>query len=286
MSKIKLVSRDFKEKDTIINIGDVIVGSNTRIIIAGPCAIESKEQVLAAAQIVRLGGADIFRGGAFKPRTSPYDFQGLKEKGLEYLAEVRSITGMEVITEVLEPSAVPIVEQYVNVLQVGSRNMHNSPLLKAVGRSNKPVVLKRGIAATLEEWLLAAEYILYEGNQQVILCERGIRTFESSTRFTLDLSIVPNLKKLSHLPVIVDPSHATGWHELVSPMAMAALASGANGLMLEVHPNPTEALCDGVQSLHPAEYFDLMYKVKELQKFLCSIDNKKGYKILHRRINN
>lgn len=277
MAKLKQFSREYKEKDTVINIGDITIGAKSKVIIAGPCAIESREQLLAAARIVMQGGADIFRGGAFKPRTSPYDFQGLNEKGLEYLAEVRDVTGMKVITEVIETTAVHVVEQYVDILQVGSRNMQNFPLLKAVGRSTKPVVLKRGMAATLDEWLLAAEYILYEGNQQVILCERGIRTFERYTRYTMDLSSIPVLKKLSHLPVIVDPSHATGQHELVSPMAMAALVSGADGLMLEVHPNPSEALCDGPQSLDSAEYIPLMYQLKKLEKFLHEVNSKKCY---------
>lgn len=268
MSKYKLVSREYKEEDSVIRIGDVAIGGVRKVVMAGPCAVESKEQLLLTAKIIRQGGAQILRGGAFKPRTSPYDFQGLAEKGLEYMAEAREATGLKIVTEVVECEAVPLVAQYVDILQIGARNMQNFSLLKAVGRTNKPVLLKRGLAATLDEWLQAAEYIVHEGNPRVVFCERGIRTFTTHTRNTLDMSVVPALKQLSHLPIIVDPSHGTGRRDLVGPMALAGLAAGADGLMIEVHPNPAEALCDGPQSLNPSEYFALMQEFREMEAFL------------------
>lgn len=276
MANYKLVSREHKAEDTVIRLGDVTVGGSAKIFMAGPCAVESREQLLTTARLVRQGGAQILRGGAFKPRTSPYDFQGLAEKGLEYMAEARELTGLKIVTEVLEPDAVPLVAQYADILQVGARNMQNFSLLKAVGRVRRPVLLKRGLAATLEEWLQAAEYIMHEGNQQVIFCERGIRTFTTHTRNTLDMSVVPALRQVSHLPVIVDPSHGTGRRDLVAPMALSALAAGANGLMLEMHPTPETALCDGPQSLHPQEYFSLMRELRALAGFLDGIACRKA----------
>lgn len=257
----KLVSREVKTEDTVINIGGVLVGGNNLVVMAGPCAVESREQLLESARIVKAGGAQFLRGGAFKPRTSPYSFQGLEEEGLKMLAEAREVTGLKVVTEVVDIQSVSMVSEYADVLQIGARNMQNFQLLKAVGKSGMPVLLKRGMAATINEWLHAAEYILSEGNFNVMFCERGIRTFEDYTRNTLDLSAVAALKNLSHLPVIVDPSHGTGVWKLVRPMAKAAVACGADGLMIEVHPNPAEALSDGSQSLTPANYQELMKEV-------------------------
>ena len=257
----KLVSREVKSEDTVINIGGVLVGGTNLVVMAGPCAVESREQLLESAKIVKEAGAQFLRGGAFKPRTSPYSFQGLEEKGLEMLAEARDVTGLKIVTEVVDIQSVSMVSEYADVLQIGARNMQNFQLLKAVGKSGKPVLLKRGMAATINEWLHAAEYILSEGNFNVMFCERGIRTFEDYTRNTLDLSAVAALKELSHLPVIVDPSHGTGVWKLVRPMAKAAVASGADGLMIEVHPNPAEALSDGSQSLTPANFKVLMSEV-------------------------
>ena len=271
MPKTRLVSREHQACDTIIRLGDITIGGdNAACIIAGPCAVESRSQMLETARLIKRGGAQILRGGAFKPRTSPYDFQGLEEKGLEYMAEAREATGLKIITEVTTPETVPLVAQYADILQIGARNMQNFALLKAAGRNNRPVLLKRGLCATIEEWLSAAEYILAEGNRQVIFCERGIRTFENYTRNTLDLSAVTALKTLSHLPVIVDPSHGTGRREMVAPLSLAALAGGADGLMLEVHPNPAEALCDGPQSLPPAQYLSLMHELKAMTAFLAA----------------
>jgi len=238
------------------------------VVMAGPCAVESRGQLLAAAEIAREGGAHFLRGGAFKPRTSPYSFQGLERQGLEFLAEAREATGLKIVTEVMDVTSVALVAEYADVLQIGARNMQNFKLLQAAGQAGKPVLLKRGIAATISEWLHAAEYILSEGNYQVVLCERGIRTFEDYTRNTLDLSAVVAAKKLSHLPVIVDPSHGTGRRELVGPMALAAVAAGADGLMVEMHPNPAEALSDGPQSLDPGQYRELMAGVLSLAAFL------------------
>lgn len=258
----KLVSREFKNEDTVIDIGGVLVGAHNLTIMAGPCAVENRDQLLESARIVKEAGAQFLRGGAYKPRTSPYSFQGLEEEGLEMLAEARAVTGLKVVTEVVDIQSVSVVSAYADVLQIGARNMQNFQLLKAVGKSGMPVLLKRGIAATINEWLHAAEYIMSEGNYNVMFCERGIRTFEDYTRNTLDLSAVAALKNISHLPVIVDPSHGTGLWKLVSPMAKAAIAGGADGLMIEVHPNPTEALSDGNQSLTPENFRLLMNEAK------------------------
>lgn len=257
----KLVSSEFKNEDTVIDIGGVLVGAQNLVIMAGPCAVESRAQLLESARIVKEAGAQFLRGGAYKPRTSPYSFQGLEEKGLEMLAEARAVTGLKVVTEVVDIQSVSVVSAYADVLQIGARNMQNFQLLKAVGKSGMPVLLKRGIAATINEWLHAAEYIMSEGNYNVMFCERGIRTFEDYTRNTLDLSAVAALKNISHLPVIVDPSHGTGLWKLVRPMAKAAIAGGADGLMIEVHPNPAEALSDGNQSLTPENFHMLMNEV-------------------------
>lgn len=258
----KLVSREVKSEDTVIDIGGILVGGSNLVVMAGPCAVESRDQLLESAKIVKAGGAQFLRGGAYKPRTSPYSFQGLEEKGLEMLAEAREVTGLKIVTEVVDIQSVPVVGQYADVLQIGARNMQNFQLLKAVGKSGMPVLLKRGMAATINEWLHAAEYIMSEGNFNVMFCERGIRTFEDYTRNTLDLSAVAALKTLSHLPVIVDPSHGTGVWKLVKPMAKAAVAAGADGLMIEVHPNPAEALSDGSQSLTPVNFQALMTEVR------------------------
>lgn len=257
----KLVSREFRPEDTVVDVQGAKIGGRHLAVMAGPCAVESLEQLLEAAVIVKRAGAQFLRGGAFKPRTSPYDFQGLEEKGLEMLAAAREKTGLKVITEVVDSASVGLVSQYADVLQIGTRNMQNFNLLKTVGRADKPVLLKRGLAATISEWLNAAEYIMSEGNYNVILCERGIRTFETYTRNTLDLGAVAAVKTLSHLPVIVDPSHGTGRWKMVRPMARAAVAAGADGLIIEVHPNPAEALCDGNQSLTPENFSLLMNEI-------------------------
>ena len=254
----KLVSRQMHPEDTRVKVGDIAVGGDRITVIAGPCAIESREQALTIAREVKKYGAVLFRGGAFKPRTSPYSFQGMEEEGLRILAEVRQETGLGVVTEITSPTQADLMMKYIDVVQVGARNMQNFELLKCVGRMGKPVVLKRGLASTIEEWLMSAEYILSEGNDQVILCERGIRTFEPYTRNTLDLSAIPVLKALTHLPVLIDPSHATGIREKVSPMARAAVAAGADALMIEVHHNPDQALSDGPQSLYPEQFGQLM----------------------------
>ena len=245
----KLASREFHPRDTIVELNGVAIGGNEIVIMAGPCAIESEEQLLATAQAVKAAGATVLRGGAFKPRTSPYDFRGLGETGLKILAAVGKENKMPVITEVMAPNDVGLVAKYVDILQVGARNMQNFILLDEVGKIKKPVLLKRGLASNIQEWLLAAEYILAQGNEQVILCERGIRTFETYTRNTMDVSAIPIIEKVSHLPIIADPSHATGKWYLVPPLALAAVAAGADGLLIEVHPNPDQALADGPQSL-------------------------------------
>lgn len=264
----KLASRQFRPEATVIDADGVEIGGGRLVVMAGPCAVESRTQLLEAAEIAREGGAQFLRGGAFKPRTSPYSFQGLERQGLEYLAEARDATGLKIVTEVVDVTSVAMVAEYADILQIGARNMQNFKLLQAVGQAGKPVLLKRGIAATISEWLHAAEYILSEGNYRVVLCERGIRTFEEYTRNTLDLSAVVAAKQLSHLPVIVDPSHGTGRRELVGPMALAAVAAGADGLMVEMHPNPAEALSDGPQSLDPDQYRELMAAVYSLAAFL------------------
>ncbi|MGE5329393.1 MAG: 3-deoxy-7-phosphoheptulonate synthase [Deltaproteobacteria bacterium] len=262
MKPYKLASREYKQEDSIVDIGGVGVGGNEVIVFAGPCAVENKEYFFETARYVKNAGAKILRGGAFKPRTSPYAFQGLQEDGLKMLAEAREMTGMKIVTEVMDPRDVELVSEYADIIQIGARNMQNFRLLQEIGASMKPVLLKRGIASTIEEWLMAAEYIMLEGNPKVILCERGIRTYETSTRNTLDISAIPVVKEVSHLPVIVDPSHASGTWKYVSPMAKAAVAAGADGLIVEVHANPEKALCDGPQSLKPDTFGQLMNDLK------------------------
>jgi 3-deoxy-7-phosphoheptulonate synthase len=257
----KLSSREFQRENTVIRVGDVDIGGNGLVVMAGPCAAETGEQVMSTARVAKEAGATILRGGAFKPSTSPYSFRGLGESGLKILAEAREETGLPLITEVLTPQDVDLVARYADILQVGARNMQNFTLLDEVGRADKPVMLKRGMSATIEEWLLAVEYILSQGNRRVILCERGIRTFENYTRNTMDVSAIPIIKKLSHLPVIADPSHGTGKWYLVAPMALAAVAAGADGLMIEVHPSPDTALKDGAQSLTFEHFQGLMKQV-------------------------
>jgi 3-deoxy-7-phosphoheptulonate synthase len=254
----KLASRDFHPKDTVIDLNGVAIGGEKVVVMAGPCAVETRDQVMDVAHAVKDSGAKVLRGGAYKPRTSPYSFQGLGEKGLELLAEARDETDLLIVTEVMEPELVPLVSTYADVLQVGARSMQNYALLHAVGEAQKPVLLKRGMMSTMEELLMSAEYILSHGNNRVVLCERGIRTFEPYTRNTLDVSAVPLLKQLSHLPVIADPSHGTGKWELVGPVARAAVAAGADGLLIEVHPHPETALSDGKQSLKPERFAALM----------------------------
>ncbi|PDV98049.1 3-deoxy-7-phosphoheptulonate synthase [Candidatus Chloroploca asiatica] len=263
-SPYKLVSREFHEGDTLVQVGPVVFGGPAVTIIAGPCTVETREQTLTIAHAVREAGATMLRGGAFKPRTSPYAFHGLGEEGLRILAEAREATGMPVITEVMDVETLPMVCEYADMLQIGARNMQNYPLLRAVGRSGYPVLLKRGFAATVKDLLLAAEYVLNEGNADVVLCERGIRTFDDTLRFTLDLGAVPMIKQLSHLPVIVDPSHASGRWDQVLPMARAAIAAGADGLIVEVHHNPAFALCDGQQSLVPDRFVAMMEQVARI----------------------
>lgn len=254
----KLASRDFHPEDTVVLVNGLAVGGSKFVVMAGPCAVEGREELLEAAEAVREAGAHMLRGGAFKPRTSPYSFQGLGEQGLRILAEARRETGLPVVTEVMTPEQVPLVTTYADVLQVGARNMQNYSLLHAVGEAQRPVLLKRGLMSTIEELLMSAEYILSHGNERVILCERGIRTFEKLTRNTLDINAVPLLKQLSHLPVVVDPSHATGRWDLVVPVSRAAVAAGADGLLIEVHPEPSAALSDGGQSLKPEVFARLM----------------------------
>jgi len=258
MKPYKLVSRELKETPSIVRVGGVPVGGRGLVVMAGPCAVESEEQLLSTARAVKAAGAQILRGGAFKPRTSPYAFQGLEEEGIKMLARVREEAGLPFVTEVVDTRDVALVAEYADAIQIGARNMQNFRLLKEAGATGKPILLKRGLAATIEEWLMAAEYILDSGNPNVILCERGIRTFETATRFTLDLAAVAVVKENSHLPVIVDPSHGTGSWRLVLPMARAAVAAGADGLIIEVHPDPARALCDGPQSLHPETFDRLM----------------------------
>lgn len=258
----KLASRAFKEQDTVVKVGGIEIGGGQIHVMAGPCAVESREQLLESAEIVKAAGATLLRGGAFKPRTSPYSFQGLEEQGLQYLAEAREKTGLKIVTEVMDASTLPLVAEYADILQIGTRNMQNFFLLREVAKIDKPILLKRGASATIEEWLMAAEYIMAGGNYNVILCERGIRTYETFTRNTLDLSAIPVVKHLSHLPIIVDPSHAIGKWRFVPPMAVAAVAAGADGLLIEVHPNPSEALCDGPQSLTPGNFHSLMQQIE------------------------
>ena len=254
----KLASRDFHPKDTVIKLNGVSIGGDQGGVMAGPCAVESREQLLETAHAVKQAGAQVLRGGAYKPRTSPYSFQGLGEEGLKLLAEAREETGLLVVTEVMEPDLVPLVSTYADIMQIGARSMQNYALLHAVGEAQKPVLLKRGMMSTMEELLMSAEYILSHGNERIILCERGIRTFETYTRNTLDVSAVPLLKQLSHLPVVADPSHGTGKWELVEPVTRAAVAAGADGLLIEVHPHPEKAMSDGAQSLKPERFATLM----------------------------
>ena len=258
----KMVSREFRPQDTVVNVNGVAVGGPEFVVMAGPCAVENREQVLTAARAVKDAGASILRGGAFKPRTSPYSFQGLGEEGLKILLAAKRETGLPIVTEVISPELVPLVSEYADVLQIGARNMQNYALLEACGKIRKPVLLKRGMMSTVEEMLMAAEYILSNGNQQVILCERGIRTFENSTRNTLDISAVPVIKRNSHLPIIIDPSHAAGHTEFVPALALAAVAAGADGLIVEVHPCPETAWCDGVQSLSLEKFNEMMVNIR------------------------
>jgi len=266
MKPYKLASRTVKAEDSLVSVGGIEIGGERFVVIAGPCAIESEEQLTECARVVKESGASILRGGAFKPRTSPFSFQGLEEAGLEVLAKVKKKSAMPAVTEVVDPHEVSLVAAYADILQIGSRNMQNFALLTNVGRSHCPVVLKRGFSCTVTEWLTAADYLLAEDNNQVILCERGIRTFENSTRFSLDISSIPVIKKSSHLPVIVDPSHAAGHYSLVPAIAKAALAAGADGLLIEVHPNPKEALVDGSQSLNPANFALLMEELRAIAR--------------------
>jgi len=258
----KLVSREVKPDDTVIQIGDVRIGGGNFTVIAGPCAVESFDQCLTIARLVKKSGAQLFRGGAFKPRTSPYSFQGLEEKGLEILAEVRKQTGLLIVTEAIDHDVLAVVEQTADIIQIGARNMQNFSLLKRAGKSAKPILLKRGMSATIEELLMAAEYIMSEGNNQVILCERGVRTFADHSRNTLDLSAIPAVRTLSHLPIIVDPSHAAGRRDQVIPLSRGAFAVGAHGLIVEVHHDPKHALSDGPQSLYPEQFAELMHSLK------------------------
>ncbi len=262
LQPFKLASREVRPEKTIVRVGDLAIGGERLCIMAGPCSVESEEQILASAMAVREAGATVLRGGAFKPRTSPYAFQGLEEEGLKLLAKAREVTGLKIVTEVVKPEDVDLVADYADILQVGARNNQNFALLKRCGEARKPVLFKRGMATTIKEYLQAAEYILAEGNYDVILCERGIRTFETATRFTLDLNAVPVLNDLTHLPVIVDPAHGTGHWKYVTAMSKAAIAAGADGLILEVHPKPEEALSDGVQSLKPKVFQELMKEIK------------------------
>jgi 3-deoxy-7-phosphoheptulonate synthase len=269
MKPFKMVSREAREENTVINIRGISIGGEGVVVMAGPCAVESREQLLTAARQVKAAGGHVLRGGAFKPRTSPYSFQGMEEEGLKLLKEASEETGLPTVTEVIDEHSLQLAHDYVDIIQIGARNMQNFRLLRAAGQTDKIILLKRGLSATIEEWLMSAEYIMSEGNGKIILCERGIRTFETYTRNTLDLSAVPLVKRLSHLPVIVDPSHATGDRQLVVPMSLAAAAGGADGLIVEMHPEPSKALCDGAQSLHPGELVGLIAK---LTKMMPAID--------------
>jgi 3-deoxy-7-phosphoheptulonate synthase len=266
MKPYKLASREFKTEDSLVSINGIEIGGKRIVVMAGPCAVESEEQLMEAARVVKEAGACVLRGGAFKPRTSPFSFQGLKKAGLELLARAREQFGIPVVTEVVDPRDVGLVSKYADILQVGSRNMQNFALLTSIGKSERPVVLKRGFSCTVTEWLTAADYLLAEGNNQLILCERGIRTFEDSTRFSLDISSIPVIHRISHLPVIVDPSHAAGHYSLVPAIAKGAVAAGADGLLIEVHPNPKEALVDGLQSLTPSDFTRLMKELRSIAK--------------------
>ena len=273
LAPYKLAGRESQAARTVIDVGPVRIGGPEPVIMAGPCAVESREQLLATARAVKSAGANVLRGGAYKPRTSPYSFQGLEEEGLSLLVEARAETGLPIVTEVLDPHDLPAVERAADILQIGARNMQNFRLLREVGKTRKPVLLKRAMSATVEELLMSAEYILAEGNPGVILCERGIKTFSSDTRNTLDLSVVPLLRGKTHLPVIVDPSHATGLRRLVAPMALAALACGAHGLMIEVHVRPETAKCDGMQQLTPEQFASLMGRARRILAALSPEDD-------------
>ncbi len=262
----KLASREFHPENTVIKLKGLEIGSDNIFIIGGPCAVESRDQLLKAAVAIKESGAHALRGGAYKPRTSPYSFQGMGEKGLEILAEARELTGLPIVTEATSPDLVPMITEYADVIQIGARNMQNYALLQAVGKSNRPALLKRGMSATIKDFLMAAEYILSKGNQDVILCERGIRTFETATRNTTDINAIPVLKSLTHLPVILDPSHSTGHWEYVTSLARAGIAAGADGLIIEVHPNPIEALSDGAQSLKPRRFKELIEQSEAIAK--------------------
>ena len=266
MKPYKLASREFKAEDSLVSVDGIEIGGKRVVVMAGPCAVESAEQLIEAGKAVKESGASILRGGAFKPRTSPFSFQGMEKAGLELLAQAKKQFGIPVVTEVIDPHDVNLVSKYADILQVGSRNMQNFVLLTNIGRSKRPVVLKRGFSCTITEWLTAADYLLAEGNNQVILCERGIRTFEDTIRFSLDISSIPVIKRFSHLPVIVDPSHAAGHYSLVPAIAKAAVAAGADGLLIEVHPNPKEALVDGLQSLTPSDFTRLMEELRSIAK--------------------
>ena len=263
----KKANRKFHPDDSVIDVNGVKIGGGHFTVMAGPCSVETPEQIAEVAEAVKTAGAGLLRGGAFKPRTSPYDFQGLKGEGLALLEHAKEITGLPIVTEIMNPNHLPMFE-HVDLIHVGARNMQNFELLKELGKIRKPILLKRGLANTIKEWLMSAEYIMAGGNENVILCERGIRSFETYTRNTLDLSAVPMLKELTHLPVIVDPSHATGMARLVKPMALAAVAAGADGLMIEVHNNPAKALCDGAQSLTPEQFKDVMKKVAQIREVM------------------
>lgn len=263
----KLVSREFKRDNTVIHLNGVAIGNGAPVIIAGPCSVESEEQILETAYIVKDNGGHFLRGGAFKPRSSPYSFQGLGEEGLQLLRKAKEETGLYIVTEVLEAQYVPLVAEYADVLQIGARNMQNYELLKAVGRANRAVLLKRGMSAQMTEFLMSAEYIMSEGNNQIILCERGIRTFVEFSRNTLDLNVVPAIKNISHLPIIVDPSHGTGRRDLIEPLSLAGLAVGADGLMIEVHPRPEEAWSDADQTLDPLSFKRLMHRIRHFSEW-------------------
>jgi len=264
----RLAGRGYQKENTKIKIGNITIGSDEIITIAGPCAVENENQIMIIAEIVKKGGAKILRGGAFKPRTSPYSFQGLGKEGLKLLKKAGDEFGLAVITEVMEPGQINLINDYTDIFQLGARNMQNFPLLRELGKTKKPVMVKRGLSATIDEWLMSAEYILASGNMDVMLCERGIRTFETATRNTFDLSAIPVVHKKSHLPVIADPSHATGIRDKVIPMARAAVAAGADGLMIEVHHNPKEALSDGPQALLPEQFYSLMDQVKKIAEII------------------
>src|ERR687889_664900 len=265
----KLISLDLRPEKTVVKVGDATIGGDELAIIAGPCAVESREQVFAVAESVKRSGAKFLRGGAYKPRTSPYAFQGLGEEGLRILAEAREEFGLKIVTEALDESGVDLVERYADVIQIGARNMQNFSLLKRAGRSHLPVLLKRGLSAMLDEWLLSAEYVMAEGNYNVILCERGVRTFAQHTRNTLDLAAIPAVRRISHLPVVIDPSHGTGKNYMVTPLARAGVAVGADGLMIELHNQPERALCDGAQALSLEQYQELIVQVRAIHEALA-----------------